>query len=133
MRQLSDSYRAPDYILTDAFERQEDESWRLVSSSGTVYQVPKYCPGISYGMNELSSFLIISIKLSYQSLISFRVASSPPNWLTTFRFTSSISICIALNISSTCHIYRIYSATLLFLFSRAINILIYDLRFMIYD
>ena len=70
-----------------------------------------------------SSFLIISIKLSYQSLISFRVASSPPNWLTTFRFTSSISICIALNISSTCHIYRIYSATLLFLFSRAINIL----------
>ena len=60
MRQLSDSYRAPDYILTDAFERQEDESWRLVSSSGTVYQVPKSCPGISYGMNELSSFLIIS-------------------------------------------------------------------------
>lgn len=60
MRQLSDSYRAPDYILTDAFERQEDESWRLVSSSGTVYQVPKYCPGISYGMNELSSFRIIS-------------------------------------------------------------------------
>ena len=60
MRQLSDSYRAPDYILTDAFERQEDESWRLVSSSGTVYQFPKYCPGISYGMNELSSFLIIS-------------------------------------------------------------------------
>ena len=60
MRQLSDSYRAPDYILTDAFERQEDESWRLVSSSGTVYQVPQYCPGISYGMNELSSFLIIS-------------------------------------------------------------------------
>ena len=60
MRQLSDSYRAPDYILTDAFERQEDESWLLVSSSGTVYQVPKYCPGISYGMNELSSFLIIS-------------------------------------------------------------------------
>ena len=60
MRQLSDSYRAPDYILTDAFEWQEDESWRLVSSSGTVYQVPKDCPVKSYGMNELSSFRIIS-------------------------------------------------------------------------
>ena len=60
MRQLSDSYRAQDYILTDAFEWQEDESWRLVSSSGTVYQVPKDCPVISYGMNELSSFRIIS-------------------------------------------------------------------------
>lgn len=58
--QMPEGVSAPDYILTDAFERQEDESWRLVSSSGTVYQVPKYCPGISYGMNELSSFRIIS-------------------------------------------------------------------------
>lgn len=52
--------RAPDYILTAAFAWQEDESWRLVSSSGTVYQVPKDCPIISYGMNQLSSFRIIS-------------------------------------------------------------------------
>lgn len=58
--QMPEGVSAPDYILTDAFERQEDESWCLVSSSGTVYQVPKYCPGISYGMNELSSFRIIS-------------------------------------------------------------------------
>lgn len=58
--QMPEGGSAPDYILTDAFERQEDESWRLVSSSGTVYQVPKDCPVISYGMNELSSFRIIS-------------------------------------------------------------------------
>ena len=58
--QMPEGVSAPDYILTDAFERQEDESWCLVSSSGTVYQVPKDCAVISYGMNELSSFRIIS-------------------------------------------------------------------------
>lgn len=50
----------PDYVLTAAFEWQEDESWRLVSSSGDVYQIPKDCPVISYSMDELSSFRIIS-------------------------------------------------------------------------
>lgn len=35
--QMPEGVSAPDYILTDAFERQEDESWCLVSSSGTVY------------------------------------------------------------------------------------------------
>lgn len=50
----------PEYIVTESIEWQEDESWRLVASSGTIYQVPRDCPVISYGMNELASFRIIS-------------------------------------------------------------------------
>lgn len=51
---------APDYILTDSFTWQEDESWILTDSTGTVYQIPKDCPVMSYSRNELSSFRIIS-------------------------------------------------------------------------
>ena len=79
--QMPEGVSAPDYILTDAFERQEDESWCLVSSSGTVYQVPKDCPVISYGMNELSSFRIISEsnkRIRCSELSSFRLGGKSP-------------------------------------------------------
>lgn len=51
---------APEYILTESMEWQQDENWRLVSATGAVYQVPKDCPVISYGMNEFATFRIIS-------------------------------------------------------------------------
>lgn len=50
----------PEYIVTESIEWQEDGNWRLVASCGTTYQVPGDCPVISYGMNELASFRIIS-------------------------------------------------------------------------
>lgn len=50
----------PEYILTESIEWQEDQNWRLVASSGTIYQIPRDCSVISYGMNELASFRIIS-------------------------------------------------------------------------
>ena len=57
---MPDGISAPDYVLTESFEWQKDENWRLTSTSGTVYQVPGDCPVISYGMNMPSSFQIIS-------------------------------------------------------------------------
>lgn len=51
---------APEYLLTESMEWQEDGSWRLVSSSGAVYQIPGDCPVNSYGMNQPASFRIIS-------------------------------------------------------------------------
>lgn len=57
---MPESVSAPEYLLTESMEWQEDGSWRLVSSSGAVYQIPGDCPVISYGMNQLSSFRIIS-------------------------------------------------------------------------
>lgn len=57
---MPEGISAPEYILTKSIEWQPDESWRLVSSVGTEYQIPGNCPVISYNMNELSGFRIIS-------------------------------------------------------------------------
>ena len=57
---MPESSSAPDYILIASFTWQEDESWLLTASTGAVYQIHRDCPVISYSMNELSSFRIIS-------------------------------------------------------------------------
>lgn len=82
---MPDGVQAPDYILTEAFEWQEDESWRLTSSLGTVYQVPQDCPVISYGMNELSTFRIISkskklLVWSDEENQALRIVKLPARW-----------------------------------------------------
>lgn len=57
---LPEGSRAPEYMITESMEWQQDESWKLVSTTGSVYQVPADCPVISYGMGEYSTFRIIS-------------------------------------------------------------------------
>lgn len=57
---LPEGSRAPEYMITESMEWQPDESWKLVSTTGSVHQIPADCPVISYGMGELSSFRIIS-------------------------------------------------------------------------
>lgn len=57
---MTEGERTPEYLICESIKWQEDENWRLVSTAGTEYHVPKDCPVIAYSDDELSAIRIIS-------------------------------------------------------------------------